>query len=104
VEVKPVERSIISLEKMETAVEKLSDGTLSIAQTTTLAVPSDNLGIISPLTMGSDFGDGSQGRADELENKITDGEDSSNRNEANESENKTMNGEDYSTTINILDH
>jgi hypothetical protein len=38
-------RSIIQLEKIETAIEKVSDGTLSISQTTTLATPEDNLGI-----------------------------------------------------------
>jgi hypothetical protein len=85
VAVKSVERSIIPLEKIETAVEKLSDGTLSIAQTTTLAAPDDNLDIISPLVERSDSGDGSEREIDESENKI-------------------INGEDHSATMNILDH
>jgi hypothetical protein len=125
VEVKPLERSIIPLEKIETAVEKLSDGTLSIAQTTILTVPNDNLDVISPLAMGSNSGDGSEDEADELENKITDGESFSDGSKADESENevanrenssdggergidesenKVINREDHSATMNILDH
>jgi hypothetical protein len=61
--------AIIPLGKMETAVEKLSDGTLSIAQTTTLAASNDNLGIVLPLAGDSDPNDG--GEIDESENRPT---------------------------------
>jgi hypothetical protein len=43
------EHSVIQLEKIETAIEKLSGGTLSIPPITTLAAPDDNLGINTPL-------------------------------------------------------
>jgi hypothetical protein len=42
------ERSVIPLEKIETAIEKLSDGTLTIPPKTTLAAPGDNP-VILPL-------------------------------------------------------
>jgi hypothetical protein len=48
------EQSVIQLEKIETAIEKLSDGTLSISPQTTLAIAEENLTIAAAADAGDD--------------------------------------------------
>jgi hypothetical protein len=44
----PAERSVIQLEMLETAIEKLSDGTLAVAPETQLAIPEHHSAALSP--------------------------------------------------------
>jgi hypothetical protein len=80
-------QSIIQLEKIETAIEKLSDGTLSISPQTTLAVSEDN------------FSAASVGVDGDLRSE-NNGQDDGNESEIDQSKNIFP----HSSTIDVLEH